>query len=460
MLFCKRPFEQMYVKETYVKTCSWMDLLLGNPLENSLEDLWTNEQAEKARESIRDGSFRYCRKEECPYCASGRLEEIDDEIGKNYQPTPTPVEMNISYDKFCNHTCPSCRSSFFHPDEAYVERMKKLKEAVLPFANKAKFIITCGMGDCFASPFIMEFLQELRPENPEFHISFETNGVMLDEKHWEAISHLHQYPINFTITPNSFERYTYRYLSGGHDSLEACKRNLKFISQLRKEGKIASFRINMVVQESNYWEIPSFIHTCLEEYDPDTIQIKPLNRWFCLDAEGYWYKNVLNPLHPHHENYLKVMQDPILKHPKVWDWTEENHDRDARRHPAVYSDAFVRWFYNLLQKEDAGEYLTNKFRELEVHQLAIYGAWIYGEMCYDVISKAKGIHIEFFIDKRKGNAGSCKICRNLPIRGIWGKDLSEVDTILVTVLGSYNEIVKDLRDEGYEGKIITIKDLM
>lgn len=32
MLFCRRPFEQMYVKETYVKTCSWMDLLLGNPL--------------------------------------------------------------------------------------------------------------------------------------------------------------------------------------------------------------------------------------------------------------------------------------------------------------------------------------------------------------------------------------------------------------------------------------------
>lgn len=456
MKFCSRPFEQMYVKETYVKTCPWMELTLGNPLETSLDELWNNDKAKLARESIKDGSFRYCRKEECPYCASGKLEEIDEEYVTNYEATEYPINMNVSYDQFCNHSCPSCRSSVFIPDEKYKQHMDILKEVVLPFANNTEYLTTCGMGDCFSSPFIMGFLKELRPQKPNFSISFETNGVMFDEKHWEMISHLHKFPINLTITPNSFERNTYKYLSGGHDSLDRCKKNLKFISKLKKEGKITSFKINMVVQESNYCEIPSFIKTCLEEYDPDLIQIKPINRWFCLNLEGYWYKNVLNPMHPHHKNYLEVMKDPILKHPKVWDWTEENHDRDPKEHPAVYGDRFGRLVYKLLMMNDYKSHLSKKIEELNIKNIAIYGSWEFGDMCYNILKDST--EIKCFIDKRKGNR--INQCSGLPIRGLWKQDFSDLDTILISVTSSINEITEDLRTAGYTGKIITLKDLL
>lgn len=458
MNFCKKPFEQLYIGEKYVKTCPWTNLILGNPLEEPIEELWMNEKAEEVRESIRDGSFRFCRKEECPWCASGMLEEIDDEVGKNYVAEPVPININVSYDRFCNHSCPSCRTGIFHPNEEYKERMKKMKEIVLPLANKTQYLSTCGMGDCFSSPFIMEFLQELRPEHPDFHMSFETNGVMLDEKHWEAISNLHQFPINFTITPNSFDKYTYRYLSGGHDNVDRSKANLKFVSELRKAGKITSFKINMVVQESNYWEIPSFIEYCLKEYDPDIIQIKPLNRWFCLDSSGYWFKNILNPLHPYHENYLAVMRHPILQHPKVWDWTIENHDRSPKMHPAVYYATYVDLFWELLQKDNVTEYLSECMKKYNVNKLAIYGAWKYGEMSYDLLKKVDGIEITYFVDKYKG--GRDLKCKCLPVRGLWGEDFSDVDTILITVMSLYEEIVKDLRDGGYQGNIISINDLM
>ena len=460
MEFCKAPFEDMYIKEDYVKLCPWMEnsTILGNPLVDTMEDMWTSEKAERVRDSIRDGSFKWCNKETCPKCSSGRMDIVGEQEAKEYKALVSPRKLNVSYDRFCNHVCPSCRSSFFKPDDAYRDKMKKLKEAILPFANQVEILSTCGMGDCFASPFIMEFLKELRPQNPKFFMSFETNGVYVDERHWNELSHLHQYPMNFTITPNSFDKYTYRYLSGGIDDLEKCKDSLKFVSRLRKENKIASFKINMVVQEANYWEIPAFIQYCLEEYDPDIIQIKPLNRWFCLDAEGYWFKNVLNPKHPYHKNYLEVMKDPILQHPKVWDWTSENHDRDARRHPSFYSEVYVDFLNKLLFQEGFKREVEEKIRLLAIKNIAIYGVWKYGEICYDVLKDFDSVSIKYFIDKRKG--GESKTFMGYDVKGVFRENFNDVDTIFVTALAAKQEIERDIEKVGYKGKIISIYDFL
>lgn len=460
MLFCNKPFEQLYISENYVKTCPWTNLILGNPTENSIEDLWTNENAEKIRESIKDGSFRFCRKEECPWCASGQLEEMDEDDVRNYDACEYPMDINVSYDRVCNHSCPSCRKSVFIPDDAYKEKMGILKEVVLPIANKAKRMSTCGMGDCFSSPFIMELLRELKPEDPEFSISFETNGVLLDEKHWNAISNIHSFPINVTITPNSFDRYTYMYLSGGHDDVEISKRNLRFVHELRESGKITSFKINMVVQESNYWEIPSFVSKCLEKYNPDIIQIKPLNRWFCVNSADYWFKNVLNPLHPYHENYLKVMQDPILQNPKVFDWTSENHDRLPKLHPAVYNESYTDVYRKLMLQENWKELLKNKLDNMDVKSIAIYGAWSYGELCYELLSQIPDICIKYFIDKYKGSTGN-ELCCEKPVKGTWqGYTFEEVDLIIISVVSLRQEVENDLRKSGFLGKILSLGELV
>ena len=457
MNFCRKPFEQLYISDSYVKTCPWTNLILGNPMETPIEELWMNEKAEEIRDSIRDGSFRYCRKEECPWCASGKLETMEDSEVKNYRAEKTPLDISVSYDRFCNHSCPSCRKAVFVPDQAYKDKMAKMKDIVLPIANRTKRVSTCGMGDCFSSPFIMEFLKELKPIDPEFSISFETNGVMLDEKHWDMISNLHGYPMNVTVTPNSFEKYTYMYLTGGHDNVEKSKKNLKFISELRKAGEITSFKINMVVQESNYWEIPSFIERCLQEYDPDIIQIKPLNRWFCLNAADYWYKNVLNPMHPYHTNYLKVMQHPILQHPKVWDWTTESHDRAPKHHPAVYNEAYTDFIWNMLNQENDTEIISKYLQSRHIRSIGIYGAWKYGEICYEILNKIPGIEIKYFIDRYKGNRGLQ--CRGLEIKGTWeGNDFQDVDAIFISVLSVYDEIKRDLISSGYCGEILSIKD--
>ena len=46
----------------------------------------------------------------------------DDEV-KSYHAETIPTDINVSYDRFCNHSCPSCRKSVFIPDKEYKEKI-------------------------------------------------------------------------------------------------------------------------------------------------------------------------------------------------------------------------------------------------------------------------------------------------------------------------------------------------
>lgn len=63
MKYCERPFQHVYIMPNGdVRCCSWTTKKIGNLLENTLEEIWNSPAAEEIRESVRDGSFRFCRK--------------------------------------------------------------------------------------------------------------------------------------------------------------------------------------------------------------------------------------------------------------------------------------------------------------------------------------------------------------------------------------------------------------
>ena len=68
MKFCDRPFTFAYLApDGEVWPCSWMHYVMGNLYEQNLDEIWHGEAAQKARETILDGSFSYCRKIACPF---------------------------------------------------------------------------------------------------------------------------------------------------------------------------------------------------------------------------------------------------------------------------------------------------------------------------------------------------------------------------------------------------------
>lgn len=456
MKFCQLPFKGLYVYPNGdVRVCGWTYECIGNLLEEDLDTIWHGEKAEQIRESIRDGSFGLCNNVACQYCANDTLEDLDeDEFKKSAVTSDMPKIIDAAYDYICNHSCPSCRHEIFKVDDSYINNLKIIQQKLINVLIQSECFMINGNGDLFASPYVMGMLQNLNPINSDCEIVIQTNGVLFDEKHWKQIEHLSENNLIVTVTPNSFDKLTYKYLSGGHDNLDKLIENLHFIKKLRKSNKIKQFNISIVVQDRNYRELPEFAHRCIEEFECDQVVIKPIFYWFALTHEEYWFKDILNPKHPYFNEYMDILKDPLLQHPKVYFWGGD-HVHEKKGHPAtnykVYFDAFAA----ILKNSNPKETLENAMLDKGFNKIALYGVNDNAEILFNLLLGTK-VEMIAFIDKYAKVDNFCK----LPVIKFDKFDPTIVNTIIVTNYVFLENITRDLRFHGFTGDIVPFNTLV
>ena len=79
--FCRNPFRQLDLEPNgaaFACCSSWLPTTMGNIKSQSLDEMWNGHAMQKVRESIYDGSFRYCRHDRCPVIMDGRLPSIEE----------------------------------------------------------------------------------------------------------------------------------------------------------------------------------------------------------------------------------------------------------------------------------------------------------------------------------------------------------------------------------------------
>lgn len=319
MKLCTRFFEHVYINPRGdVRICSWNNVVIGNLLKDTMEDIWNSDNRKQLLEGLLRGERFECREEECPHCINHELIEMsEEEIRAMWEKSKFPTEYNCAFDYRCNHVCPSCRHEIYVPDQTYLDNMVTITERLGKVLPKAKHIFLSGSGDLFANPETLHMLENLKPENPDFRVSIETNGTLFKDN-WPRISHLGSYIKSIVVTANSYDRRTYAYLAG-KDNLERLKENLEFISELKQKYDF-ELRITMVVQDSNFRQIPEFIDTSLNTYHADMVTLRPIFMWFQISRLEWWYKNVQNPAHIYHQEYLEIMKEPICSDPRVRHW--------------------------------------------------------------------------------------------------------------------------------------------
>ncbi len=321
MKSCKKCFEYAYVfVGGDVRICPWNGIVIGNLLENTLEEIWQGERAKEIRREFMEGNLLGCNEQYCPDCiqGSGSLDLTKEELTQAYiEMGEIPSIISLAYDERCNHCCPSCRCKVFVPDEKYKENLVKISQNIEPYLEKVKHIATNGIGDIFVSKELLDMISRLRPKREDFSIFIETNGVLFKD-YWHKLDHLSKFKITVSITPNSFDRETYKYLSGC-DNLEKFKESMNFITSLKHIGAINHIRMIMVIQDSNFRQIPSFIQNCID-YDADDIVLRPIFKWFGLGEDELLYKNVLNPCHIYHNEYLEILKNPLCQDKRVFNW--------------------------------------------------------------------------------------------------------------------------------------------
>ncbi|NYT40767.1 radical SAM protein [Sphingomonas sp. R-74633] len=329
---CPVPFERLEVLETSSHLCcaSFLKPSIGNLHEAAdWRDVWNSESAEAIRASMHDGSYRYCDKMACPAIQSNSLPPAADlaarssgwrrivEAGET-RVERGPEEVNLAYDKTCNLSCPSCRTSKYAADEATRMQYDALQERViLPMLKDTRRVTVTGSGDPFASKNFRRMMERLTVEEyPELKFHVMTNGMLFTPREWERFPALHGRVELLSISLDGASAATHETLRRGA-RWEVMERNLAFAGELRRQGLIDAFHLGFVAQVENYHEMGEMI-TLAEKVGADGVYFGRITNWGTFSQLDYTRKAVFLPEHPEHGRFLEAMADPRLTDPRAF----------------------------------------------------------------------------------------------------------------------------------------------
>lgn len=344
-LFCSNPFKRFIIRErrflppvggvfnhlfrpagdVYMCCSSWLKTPpIGNIKHQSVDEIWNGEKAQKIRRSILDGSFKYCDHTVCPYlqtisCEVQRREKVVDEELMNIIKNKLtilpygPREIDCSYDRSCNLSCPSCRSKIIIEsanEHEILDVQSKLENEVL---KDAKILIISGSGDPFGSPLYSRWLQTTsNGKLPHLkQILLHTNAQLWTPKMWSTIPKEKQKLIKSAIISIDAARSETYSINRRGGSFERLLENLEFIRVLRKHGPLEHVKISMVVQKNNFMEMSDFIQLG-KLYNFDTVYFSTLQNFGTFSEEEYRDRAVHLPVHPRNMEFIDMLKNEIF----------------------------------------------------------------------------------------------------------------------------------------------------
>ena len=322
--FCRKPFEHFEVLETgkvSVCCCTWLPYFAGELSEDtSVNEVFNSQTVKDIRESIHDGSFKYCDANLCPHIQNNSLPLKDDIQGPRMRKIVSerlvddlkPDFYNLCYDESCNLSCPSCRSNkILHTSGPLYENRKKMQAQIIedlfitPHDRNCTVNIT-GSGDPFGSKLYREMLFNIDGKIfPRLNINLQTNGVMFTPRYWDKMHKIHSNINSVIISIDAGTEETYNAVRCGGDWSQLHK-NIKFISQLRVDNHINSLRLDSVIQADNYKEMPLIV-SIGKRYAFDSIYFSRVNNWGTWSDAEFKERAVWSESHPNFKDFLKVL---------------------------------------------------------------------------------------------------------------------------------------------------------
>ena len=173
---CAVPFDGIEVHDFRSFLCcpSWLTKHL--PKGMSARESFNSDVAKNIRESVIDGSYKYCDKQQCPFLLAipkgvkehrplykkGFLpDEVQEKVDKHKKGIEfSPRTIQFSFDRSCNLACPSCRIDMFIADSKKIKTVKAtIQEIEDDYASTVKVIYITGSGDPFISVGFRDYLR-------------------------------------------------------------------------------------------------------------------------------------------------------------------------------------------------------------------------------------------------------------------------------------------------------------
>lgn len=455
MRICERAvnFVQITNEDGAVRQCSWLKDggIIGYLTKNSLADIYHSENAELIREMHACNDHSNCNPNTCPYVANNNVDEISIDIN---EAPKYPESLYLAYENVCNYKCIMCDipNCMARTDLSELEdKLNRIDDEIRKALPYVKHLSANGLGELFVSKHILKLLSEWKPisEPDEISVTLETNGSLFDSEHWSRISNLGRYHLSVCITVLSFQDELYKELSGTKQSVDKLINNLKFIKSLREKEVINYLELATVYQDKNYKELPEFARRCLEEFGADYVRLRPFEPWNEAGMKE-WMMDVRNVYHPHHQDFLKVMSDPIFAHEKIHDW---GGGRESGLGPEPYVK--TRAMFSVIEKIFMDESLIKRIdEEIRDKKVVVYGMTVVGKA---LLSRLKNDHkVAYALDRKMDGLNYLDI----PIYGInHFEDLDKDVVVIIALTYSEDVILRLLEKAGYREKILSIREL-
>jgi sulfatase maturation enzyme AslB (radical SAM superfamily) len=326
---CTQPFKTLDVQHfgNYMCCPSWLPVDIsntksGSPL--SVTDSWFGDIANKVRESVLDGSYRFCDKKVCP-----ELNNLINEGSvspvfvprEDFVVTETPMPENLIYgqDRSCNLKCPSCRKEVIPNDNinspAHLKKQAVQDEIENSFGKSIKRISLTGSGDPIYSKVYRDFLQNFKKENyPNIEsIKIISNGVLLTEKMWNSFNCAEFIDV-IDISLDAGCKETYENVTRLGGDWDRLLENIGFLARLRDRDRL--FVFSNVISHHNYKEMV-LMYEVVDQIFRDNG--RPMNFFVNFRQHVFWETglytpeqvnsiSVFDPDHPEHRLFLEEVK--------------------------------------------------------------------------------------------------------------------------------------------------------
>ena len=321
---CTNPFQYTEIMEDRQTFCcpQWLEEYFeGNNID--YRESWSSNKANDIRDSILDGSFKYCSTDKCPHLSTllhtgnmprGPLRIKTDKLVSQLKKETKkgPKEIKFIFDQACNLACPSCRNDFVkNSKEIYVNSNTKLDKLSSAYSNSVEKISMSGAGDPFYSDSFFKFLVNIdKSQFPKLnHIHLHTNGILWNSHNWNKIKNSHSLIKSTEISIDAATKETYKVVRKG-GNFEILTRNLNFIKHLN----LNDFNFSFVVQKDNYKEIVPFFYYIANIFNKQlkrgvvTISFTKIMNWGNLTEEKFNDMAIWQSNHPEHYKLLQEVE--------------------------------------------------------------------------------------------------------------------------------------------------------
>jgi MoaA/NifB/PqqE/SkfB family radical SAM enzyme len=316
---CVTPFTYLELHKHGIFSCcpSWLPNKMGEL--DDIENVWEGDELKKVQESILDGSYKYCSKKQCPYLSKlingkGTSSNFIPKYEFNLNKTKEgPININFAFDRSCNLSCPTCRSVAIMANGEEVEFVDNtINKVIKEFGKSITMLYLSGSADPFASKSIRKLLLNFDVSKfPKLHqIHLHTNGLLLTEKMWGSLNHIHHLIKTIEISIDASNKETYEIIRRG-GNWETLMTNLEFISKIKMNDK----RVSFVVQDSNYIEMEDFYNLMMDIFKGDVnVYFNKITNWGTYSENEFKLKQIWDESHPEFYMFLHQLNKINNKH--------------------------------------------------------------------------------------------------------------------------------------------------